>query len=94
MGHAADAGVHARASQRFGIVTWPTAPFTRLGPPEPHETDVFHHDDDVAQRRQIGAARDARPHHRRNLRDVQFSAHQRVVVENARRAILARENPS
>ena len=43
----------------------------------------------VAQRRQVGAAGDARPHHGRDLRDAQLAPHQRVVVEDAARAVLA-----
>ncbi len=41
---------------------------------------------------QIRAARDARSHDGGDLRNVQLAPHQRVVIEDARRAILAGEN--
>ncbi len=40
----------------------------------------------------IRAAGDAHAHHGGDLRHFEFSAHQRVVIENARGAVLAGEN--
>ena len=48
----------------------------------------FDHHDHVGERRQIRAAGDARPHHRGDLRDAQIPPHDRVVVEDAARAVL------
>ena len=92
MRHAARRGVHARAAERFRIHHLPHRALHQIRPAQSHEAGAFHHDDDVAQRRQIRAARDARSHHRRDLRHVQLAPHQRVVVEDARRAVLAGKN--
>src|SRR5436305_14923696 len=53
-----------------------------------HERSAVDHDDDVRQRREISATRDAWTHHRGNLRHLQITAHDRVVIEDARRAVL------
>ena len=41
---------------------------------------------------QVRAAGDALPHHRRELRNAQIAAHDRVVVEDPRRAVLPGEH--
>ncbi len=93
--HAADRGVHARAAQRFGIDHLPGRALHQVRTAQPHEAGAFHHDDAVAERRKIRAARDARPHHRRDLRDAQLAPHQRVVVGRCgpRRTVPGKSRP-
>jgi hypothetical protein len=63
-----------------------------IRPTESHERAALHHEDHVAQRREIRATRDALAHHGRDLRDPQIPSHERVVVEDAGRAVLPREH--
>ena len=74
MRHAAGRGMHARAAERFRIHHLPHRALHQIRPAQAHEAGAFHHDDHVAQSRQIRAARDARPHHRRDLRHMQSAA--------------------
>ncbi len=85
-------GVHPRATQRLGVDALPRRPLHEVGSAQAHEGGPLDHHDHVAQRGQVGAARDARPHHGRELRHTQIAPHQRVVVEDARRAVLPRED--
>ncbi len=78
-----------RAAERFLIDRLAGRSLDQIGAAKAHEAGVFHHDDDVAERGKVRAAGDARAHHRRDLRDAQFAAHQRVVEEDAARAVLA-----
>ncbi len=71
MRHSAGGGVHARAAQRFRIHHLSHCAFHQIRSAQPHEAGLIHHDDDVAQRGQIGSTRNTRPHHRRDLRNVQ-----------------------
>ena len=87
--HAADRSVHARAAERFGIDHLAGGALHQVRAAEPHETGAFHHDDAIAERRQVRAARDARPHHGGDLRDAQLAPHQRIVEEDAAGAVLA-----
>ena len=91
MRHAADRGVHARAAERFGIDHLARRALHQVRPAESHEAGALHHDDDVAERGQVRAAGDARPHHRGDLRNAQLAPHQRVVIEDARPRRTGRE---
>ncbi len=90
--HSAGRGVHSRPAQRFRVHHLSHRSLHQVRAAQPHEAGAFHHDDHVAQRRQISAARDARPHHRRDLRHMQSAPHQRIVIEDARRAVLSWKN--
>ncbi len=92
MCHAADGGVHARAAQRLGIDHLPGGALYEVRSAQSHEADALHHQDDVAQGRQIRSARDARPHHRGDLGDAEAAPHQRIVIEDAAGAVLARKD--
>src|SRR5258708_6125698 len=89
MRNTAGRGMRARAAQRFRIHHLSHRAFHQIRTAQSHETGALHHDDYVAQGRQIGAARDAWPHYCGDLRYVKFAAHQRVVIENAGRAVLS-----
>ena len=84
--------MQARAAERLGIDHLAGRALHQVGAAQPHETGALHHDDDVAERRQVRAAGDARAHHRGDLRNPQLSPHERVVVEDAAGAVLARED--
>ena len=88
MRHAADLGMERRAAERFGIHHLPHRALHQVRTAQSHETGLLDHDDHVGERRQIRAARDAHAHHRGDLRNFQPPPHQRVVVENPRRAVL------
>ena len=90
--HAARGRVQARAAQRFGVDHLPGRALHEVGAAQPHEAGALHHDDDVAQRGQVGAPGDARPHHGRDLRNPQLPTHERVVIEDAPGAVLAGED--
>ncbi len=89
MSDAADGGVHVRAAERFGVDDLPHRALHQIGPAEAHEAGFVHHEDHVAERGQISAAGDAGAHDGGDLRHLQLAAHQRVVIENPRRAVLA-----
>src|SRR2546430_16079587 len=57
----------------------------------PYTTLFRSHEDDVRQGRQIRAAGDARPHHRGDLGHAEVVSHDRVVIEDPRRAVLSRK---
>ena len=78
-----------RAAQSFIIDRLAGRAFDQVRAAQSHERSAFDHDDDVRERRQVRAAGDARPHHRGNLRDFQIAPHDRVVIEDARRAVLS-----
>src|SRR5256886_13712912 len=60
--------------------------------PEPHERRAFDHEDHIRQRGKVRPARDARSHDRGDLRHTEVVSHDRVVVEDARRAVLPWEH--
>ena len=91
--HAADLGMERRAAQRFGVHHLPHRALHQVRTAQAHEASLLDHDDHVGERRQISPARDAHPHHRRDLRNFQLPPHQRVVVENPRRAVLPGKDP-
>src|ERR1043165_2576938 len=92
MGHAAQLVMRARAAERFVVDRLARRAFNEIGAAETHERRVLDHDDDVRQRRQIGAASNAWSHHCRDLRHFQIVPHDRVVIEDARRAVLSRKH--
>ena len=85
--------MHACAAERFRIDHLSGGALHQVRPAESHETGALHHDDAVAQRGQVRAPRDARPHHGGDLRNAQLAAHQRIVEEDAARAVLSRKDP-
>ena len=88
---AADLGVRHRAAERLAVDRLAGGALHEVRTAEPHERRALHHDDEVGERRQIRAARDARPHHRGELRNAQVAPHDRIVIEQPARAVLARE---
>jgi len=84
--------MHPRSAQRFLIGDLPGRALHQIRSAQTHETGAVHHDDAIAQRGQVRAARDAGSHHGGNLRDSQFAAHQGVVEEDAARAVLSRKD--
>ena len=92
MGHAAGGVVQMRAAETLLIDGLAGRALHQIRPAQPHETRLLHHQDHVAQRRQISAARDTGPHDGRDLRHMQFAPHERVVVEDPARAVLARKD--
>ena len=92
MRDAAGTRVQTCAAQRFRVGDLADGAFHQIRAAEPHEAGALHHNDDVGQRGQVRAAGDAHAHHGGDLRDVQAAAHQRVVIKNPRRAVLAGKN--
>ena len=88
----ADLGVRDRTAQGLGVDRLSRGTLHEVRPTEPHERRALHHDDDVRQRREISAAGDARTHDGRELRHFEVVPHDRVVVKDARGAVLAREH--
>src|SRR2546426_668734 len=89
-----DSGVGLGAAQRFRIHHLPCRPFDEIRTTQTNERGAFHHEDDVRQRRQIRAARNAGTHHGGDLRHLEIAPHDRVVVEDPGRTILTREDAS
>ena len=85
-------GVHHGTAESLGIDDFASCAFHEIRAREPHERRALDHQDHVGERGEIRAARNALPHHRRELRNPQVSAHDRVVVEDPRRAVLPRED--
>ncbi len=89
-----DAGkfvVRASAAESFVVDRLTRRAFHQVRAAQTHERRALNHHDHVRERGQICAAGDARPHHRRDLRNLQIPPHDRVVIENSRGAILTRE---
>jgi hypothetical protein len=84
--------MHARAADGFGIDHLAGGAFDEIRASQAHEAGAFDHDDVIAERGKIGAARDARTHHGGNLRHTELAPHKRIIVENSPAAILARKN--
>ena len=93
MSDAADAGVHPRAADRFGIYDLAGSSFDEVRTSEAHKTRAFDHDDRVAERGEIGAACNASPHHSGDLRHTELAPHKGIIVKNPAAAILAGEYP-
>ncbi len=89
---AAHLGVDARTAQLLGADRLSRGTLHQVRPAEAHERGALHHEDHVGERREIRAPGDARSHDRRELRHPQIAAHDRVVVEQTGRAVLARED--
>ena len=83
MRYAGNLVVRARAAKSFVIDCLAGGALHEVRAAQTHERSAVDHDDDVRQRRKISATRDARTHHRGNLRHLQIAAHDRVVIEDA-----------
>ena len=92
VGHAADGGMQVRAADGFGIHHLAGGAFHEVRTTEAHKARAFDHDDGIAERWKIGAARDARSHHGGNLRHTELAPHKGIIVKNAAAAILAWED--
>ena len=92
MRDAADGGVQARAAEGFRIDDLAGRAFDEIRTAQAHEARAFDHDDVIAERGKIGAARDARTHHGGDLRHTELAPHKGIIVENSPAAILARKN--
>ena len=84
--------VEMRAAERFRIDDLAGCAFDEVRAAQAHEARLFDHDEDVAERRKIGAARDARAHHGGKLRHPELAPHKRIIEEDAARAVLAGED--
>ena len=82
IGDAADAAMHLGTAQRLGIHRLAGGGKGQLGTAEVHIALLLDNHRLVAQRRDVGATRRARPHHHGNLLDA-FGRHADLVVENA-----------
>ncbi len=87
----ADLGVCLCAAQRLAVDDLAGRALHEVRAAETHERGILDHEDDVGERRQIRAAGDALAHDRGDLRNVEKPAHDRVVVEDPRGAVLSRE---
>ena len=76
MSHATLYGMHFGAAQGLRIDGLAHCTLHQVWSAESHKTHFIHHDDDVAQCRQVCTARDARTHDGGDLRDAQPAAHQ------------------
>src|SRR5689334_4473330 len=92
MGDAADLRVRRRAAEGLGVDNLPGRTFHQVRTAESHEGGSLHHQDDVGQRGQICTPRNALPHHRCDLWNAQVASHDRVVIEDACGAVLARKD--
>ena len=66
------------------VTSSPTAARTRCGPGERHRAAALDHRHEVGEPRDVGGARRARPHQRRDLRD--HAAHDDLLAEQVARA--------
>ena len=87
--HRTHGGVGSRPAQRLGVDGLAGRALHQVRATQSHERSALDHEDHVGQRREVRPAGDARTHDGGDLRDVQVAAHDRVVVEDARRAILS-----
>ena len=75
MRHATYRIVKVRAPERFLIDRLAGRALDEIWAAQAHEARIFNHQDDVAQRRKIGSARDARTHHGGDLRHTELAPH-------------------
>ena len=94
VGHTAHFGMRARAAERLTIDHLTRRALDEVGTAQPHERRPIDHEDDVGQRRKVRAPGDAASHYGGDLRYVQVAAHQRVVIEDPRGAVLPGNTPS
>ena len=81
--------MRARPPERFVVNRLPCRPLHQVGPAQSHERSSLDHDYDVRESREISATCDTWSHDRCDLRHFQIASHDRVVIEDARGAILA-----
>ena len=86
---AARFGVQLRAAERFRVNDLAGRAFDEVRAAQAHEARLLDHDQNVAQRRKIGAAGDARSHDGGKLRHPELAPHKRIIQKNAARAVLA-----
>jgi hypothetical protein len=86
--------VHSSAAQLLGLHALPGGALHEVRSAQTHEAGFLHHQDHIGERGQISTPCDARPHYSSDLRHLQITAHERVVEEQAARAVLAGENPA
>ena len=91
VGDAGNPRVHVGAAQLLGADDLAGGGLDQRRPGEEDRALLAHDDRLVRHRRHVGAARRARAHHDRDLRDA-FGRHRRLVVENAAEMIAVREN--
>ncbi len=89
MRDAADGGVHARAAEGLLVGCLTGGSLDEVGPAETHKAGLVHHDEDIAQSRQVRATCDAWTHHGGDLRHTELAPHDTIVVKNAACAILS-----
>ena len=94
VGDATDPVVRGRTPEDLALDILSRGTLHQVGAAEAHEAGAVHHHDHVGERRQIRSSRDALSHDGRYLGHVQVVPHDRVVVEQAARAVLAREHSS
>lgn len=81
--------MHGGSAEGFGVDHLAGCSLHEVRSAEAHEAGLFDHEDDVAQRGQIGSAGDAGAHDGGDLGDAQAAAHERVVIEDPRGSVLA-----
>ena len=84
----------AGPAQRLGVHGLAGSALHQVGAAKPHEAGAVDHEDDVGEGRQVGAAGDTASHDGADLRHPQVSPHDRVVVEQPGRAVLAGKDPA
>ena len=92
MRHAAYLGVRGRAPQRLRINDLSCCTLYEVRAAESHERCAFDHENHIGERGKICSACYALTHHCGDLWNVQIAPHDRVVVEDARCSVLARED--
>ena len=92
MGNGADRRMRHGPAEELAVDDLAGRALDEIRSSQPHERGAFHHVDHVGQGRQVRAARNALPHDCRDLGHMQVAPHDRVVVEDARRPVLARED--
>jgi hypothetical protein len=91
VGNTADLRVRRRAAECLRVDDLSSCAFDEIRSAESHERGALDHQNDIGQRRQIGASRNTLSHHGRDLRNMEVAAHDRVVIKNPRGAVLSGE---
>jgi hypothetical protein len=89
---AAGSCVELGAAERFRVDNLAGRALDEIRAAQAHEARLFDHDQNIAERGKIGAAGDARSHHRGNLRHPEPAPHKRIIKENTARAVLSGKN--
>ena len=94
VGDGADFGMGFGPAQRLAVDGLAGGALDQVGAAESHEAGSVHHEDHVRQGREVRPARNATPHDRGDLRHLEIAPHDRVVIEDPRRTILAGKDPA